>query len=221
MTFTRDRVDYTRHCFATLEKNAGCDYDHYVLDNNSTDNTLDYLNSWSCAPTNIRSVHFSKTNLGICAGANKLLDYLDPGRYDVIVRYDNDCEVTSPDTLKVCAELAAEYGVICSPHVLGLRNPPPSHRQAKVGDRLLDETTILGGIFMAVPSFLFWEHGYRYDETNPLASGDEAIVPFWRSRGGTCGYIHALTVNHYETTEGQKTRYPEYEQRKTRELAAR
>lgn len=221
ITMTRDRVDYSRHCFATLEQNAGCDFDWYVLDNASTDGTPDYLKTWACATTSVRSVHFSKENIGICAGANSLLDYLDPERYDCVIRYDNDCEVTQPGTLKACAELAANYGAIVAPRVNGLNNPPETLFTVSLGGEFVDETRILGGIFMAIPSFLFWEYGYRYDETNPLASGDEAIVPWWRARGGVCGYLHGFTVNHYETTEGQKARYPEYERRKTRELAAR
>ena len=39
LTLTRDRLEYTQHCFETLRQNAGCDYDHYVLDQGSEDGT--------------------------------------------------------------------------------------------------------------------------------------------------------------------------------------
>jgi GT2 family glycosyltransferase len=41
LTLTRDRLPYTQHCFATLKENAGCDYDHIVLDQGSTDGTAE------------------------------------------------------------------------------------------------------------------------------------------------------------------------------------
>jgi hypothetical protein len=209
ITFTRDRLDYTKHCFASLKANAGCDFNHYVLDQGSTDGTQEWLLSeWDSHDL------WLPENIGICRGANKLLDILDPSRFDVVCRYDNDCEVTQPDTLKTTAELAATYGAIVSPRVSGLLNPPATLRTVSLGGHLLDETAILGGIFMAIPSQLFWEHGFRYDENAHLHSGDEAIIPWWRARGGVCGYLQDFTVTHYETTSGQRERYPDYFARK-------
>ncbi len=220
LTFTRDRLAYTAHCFDTLERNAGWAYDHFVLDQASTDKTWGWLQNWSKQDAaGERVIYRGQENVGICAGANMLLDQLDPARYDVIVRYDNDCEVTQPDTLKTCAELADRFGVICAPHVLGLNNPPPTLSTVRTGDHLIDSTAILGGIFMTIPSFLFWEHEFRYDETHQKWAGDEAIVPWWRARGGICGYVHGLTVNHYQTTNGQHARYPDYFRRRALEGA--
>lgn len=219
ITLTRDRLDYTMTCFQTLEQHAGIEYDHYVLDNASTDGTINWLSEWTRSGKG-QHIIFSKENLGICVGANRLLELLDPSRYDVIVRFDNDCEVTQPDTLKVCAELSAKHGAIVSPRVNGLNNPPPTIRTVSLSGHPLDETAILGGIFMVIPAFLFDELGYRFNERAPLATGDEEIVPWWRMHGGVCGYLQEFSVNHYETTEGQKARYPEYEQRKVAEIAA-
>lgn len=223
LTFTRDRLAYTRHCFGTLEQLAGIPYDHFVLDQGSTDGTIGWLGEWMREGHgqhgNGRHILFSKTNIGICAAANRLLDLLDPARYDVIVRYDNDCELVQPDTLRVCADLSRRFGAIVAPTVTGLNSPPKTIRTVSLGGYLLDEKQLLGGIFMCVPAFAFDELGYRFDETMPLATGDEAIVPWWRGSGGVAGWLHDYTVNHYETTEGQKATYPEYEERKRAELA--
>jgi hypothetical protein len=220
MSFTRDRLAYTAHCFNSLQENAGCDYDHYVLDQGSTDNTWAWLQNWKTQKPG-RWIYRVPGNIGICAGANMLLGQaLTKARYDVVVRYDNDCEVTDPDTLRVCAELAHTYGAIVAPRVHGLNNPPATIRTVSLGGRLLDVTGILGGVFMAIPAFMFTEHGFRYDERNPPWTGDEAIVPWWRDRGGVCGYVHGLGVNHYETTDGQRERYPDYFDRTAREQAA-
>lgn len=219
LTFTRDRLDYTRHCFASLQKNAGCEYDHWVLDQASTDGTVGFLTEWVDLWPG-RHVVLAKKNMGICPAANHLIDLMDPAKYDVIVRYDNDCEVTQPDTLKVCADLAYRFGAITAPRINGLNNPPAAIRTVSLGGTLLDETAVLGGIFMCVPAFMFAEMGYRFDENHPPATGDEAIVPWARAHGGVCGYVQDYSVNHFETTEGQKARYPSYEDRKRRELAA-
>lgn len=219
ITMTRDRVDYTRYCFASLSAHAGCEYDHFVLDQGSTDGTLEYLSEWVRNGQG-RSVIFSKTNLGICKAANALVLQAAPSRYDVIVRYDNDCELTQPDTLKTCADLAHRYGAIVAPSINGLNHPPQTIRTVSLGGHLLDEKPILGGIFMCIPAFAFDECGYRFDERSPLATGDEAIVPWWRGRGGVAGWLQDVSVNHYETSEGQKSTYPEYEERKRAELQA-
>jgi hypothetical protein len=88
----------------------------------------------------------------------------------------------------------------------------------QLGRYVLEETTILGGIFMAIPGEAFWKHGYRFDESMPRYTGDEAIVPWWRRRGGVTGYLDGYTVNHYETSVGQEARYPEYHSRKLSEM---
>lgn len=205
LSLTRDRLAYTQHCFQTLKDNAGCDYDHYVVDQASEDGTVEWLNEQDDL-----DVIFASENIGICPGLNVLLEQsCDASAYDVIVRFDNDCEVLQPDTLRVVCEEAFEQGIIAAPRVLGLNNPPPVLRS----DDDLDETAVLGGIFMAIPATAFSVGGYRYDETFPLWEGDEAICGWWRAAGGTVGYLRGWTVNHYLTTSGQHADIPDYFQR--------
>jgi glycosyltransferase involved in cell wall biosynthesis len=213
---TRDRLPYTKHCFETLRRFAGCDYDHYVVDQGSTDGTPEWLED-----DDTLDLFLLDENVGICRGLNLLLEHsVDVDAYDVIVRFDNDCEVVWPDTLRVAATLAAEHEVIVAPKVEGLLSPPPTLSRFRLGGRLFLETAVLGGIFMAIPARLFGELGYRYDERNPPWGGDEQIVPWWRSRGGRAGYVAGYPVNHYETTAGQRARFPGYEARKREEMVA-
>lgn len=216
LTLTRDRLDYTRHCFATLHANAGIDFDHYVLDQASTDGTAEWLQSDEFEGAAVAV----DENLGVCRGLNLLLDEVVPAEeYDVIVRFDNDCEVLQPGTLSTVALIAHEYDCILAPHVQGLQNKPATIGRVLAGDLMISETGILGGIFMAIPARLFTEHGFRYDESNHPHTGDEEIVPWWRARGGVCGYLDGFAVNHYETTVGQRSRHPAYWERKDREYA--
>jgi GT2 family glycosyltransferase len=205
LTLTRDRLDYTKHCLETLERNAGCEYDHYILDQGSQDGTVEWLRMNTKA--HIYELH---ENIGICRGLNFLLEEFDPIDYDAIVRWDNDCEVLSKDALLFSAWIANEYEIICSPLVHGLRNPPGSIGELQAGPHRILETEILGGIFMAIPSTIFYLDQFRYDFEQPLWKGDELICPWWRARAGHCGYVADLEVNHYLTTEGQGKDMPDY-----------
>lgn len=211
LTLTRDRMDYSRHCFRTLQELAGRDYDHFVLDQGSQDGTAEWL-----LGEDVTAV-LLKQNIGICRGLNVLLDQL-PRDYDVIVRFDNDCEVLQPDTLRIVSEVALAHEAIVAPRVLRLRYPPPVVSVTALDDYLLDETGILGGIFMAIPGSIFREHGFRYDESMPPYTGDEAIVDWWRRRGGRAGYLRGWSVNHYERVVEQEQHYPDYQQRKLAEM---
>lgn len=218
LSLTRDRLAYSQYCFQTLRANAGCDYDHFVLDNASTDGTFEWL--MDEFDEHLTGLAASPRNVGICRALNRMLDEFELSEHDVIVRFDNDCEVTQPDTLKTVCEVALEHDAIVAPRVLGLQAPPLTLCNTQLGDQVLEETAILGGIFMAIPATLFFEHGFRYDESMPPYTGDEAIVPWWRSRGGRAGYLQGWHVNHYLTSVGQRSdgRVAEYEKRKLAEM---
>lgn len=221
LSLCRDRLAYTQHCFGRLAQLAGCEYDHYILDQGSLDCTADWLLDYQEEPPGwcaYADAHLVAENVGVCPGLNLLMDGgCDASIYDVIVRFDNDCEVTEPDTLREVARLALAHEMILAPRVLGLRNPPPAISRIELDSTAVDETTILGGIFMAIPAYLFSQEGYRWDEAQPPWAGDEAITSWYRSRGGRCGYVHDITVCHYETTDGQHARYPEYFRRRVLE----
>lgn len=212
LTLTRDRLAYTKHCFETLRENAGCDFDWFILDQGSQDGTPEWL-----LEQDDLDVTLMEENIGICRGLNLLLDTaVDPRDYDVLVRYDNDCEVLTPDTLVELARLAVETNRILAPRVLGLKNPPATLSQ----DGSFSETMILGGIFMVIPAALFTEHGYRYRDWFPPYAGDEDICRWWREKRGKCGYIEDFQVNHYLTSEGQERDDIPYYERKKKEIAA-
>src|SRR5690349_4481936 len=98
LTLCRDRVEYTRTCFASLRANAGIDYDHFVLDQGSLDETWEYLSSIP-----LKKRIRLEENVGLCPGLNRLLEAGAAEGYDVVVRYDNDCEVPQPNTLRTLA----------------------------------------------------------------------------------------------------------------------
>lgn len=204
LTLTRERLSYTRHCFERLRDLAGCDYDHFVLDQGSRDGTAEWLRMQDVELVALRE------NVGCCRGWNVLVDLtkIAPKSYDVLVCFDNDCELTGPETLRVVAGLASEHQTLLSPRVLGLRYPPPTLGQFTLGEHVIDETAVLGNIFMAIPAGLFEE--FRFDESNLPWAGGEAITSWYRSQGGRCGYVRGFECWHYRTTDGQVRDYPWY-----------
>lgn len=217
LTLTRDRLPYTQHCFETLRQNAGCEYDHYVLDQGSQDGTVEWLLDEASAGR-IDPVFFPE-NIGCCRGWNYLVDLYPPipENYDVIVTFDNDCEMLDADTLSTVAGLAAEYEVILSPHVLGLMHPPPTIGRTHLGEFAVDLKPIIGNIFMAIPSPLLVRDGFRWDERFAVWDGGESITQWFRARGGHCGYVYGFRVNHYKTTLGQVADIPWYFERRVLE----
>jgi len=206
LTLTRDRLEYTQHCFAALRTHAGCDYDHFVLDQGSADGTPRWLANGVYTGLSLR-----RDNIGISRGMNELLD-LAGGGYDVIVKFDNDCELTMPNTLRDVAALTLEGNALLSPRILGLNNPPSLNGMFLIGEEAIMDIPQIGGIFLAAPAAIYEE--YRYPEAGPKWGMDDAhICSWWRSRGGRCGYVGRLSSNHYETTNGQHERYPEYFER--------
>lgn len=201
LTLTRDRLPYTQHCFQRLRKVAGCEYDHYVLDQASTDGTVEWLNDQDDL-----AVQFASENIGINRGLNHLLDEIHLDEYDVVVKFDNDCEILTPDTLHDVCKHALEQDAILSPRILGLRNPVPSFGTNGV----IDLTSIVGGIFMAVPAYVY-QDGFRYNPRVGLwGSDDSDLSGWWRYQGKRCGYVRGYYANHYLTTDGQHADIPEY-----------
>lgn len=213
LTMTRDRLDYTKKSFASLRENAGCDFDHFVWDNGSTDETPEWLRNEYLPDSAF--VSLGPDNIGICRAANKLLDLTkEHADYDVFVRFDNDCEVVRPGILRQTCEIATG-GFVVAPKVLGLLNPPGSIGEFIVDGVVIQETGVLGGVFMAIPRAVF-DAGYKFPEDGPKWGGDESALPWWREQGGRGGYLRDWHVFHH--TEKHNQDYPDYYQRKLAEI---
>ena len=210
LSLTRDRLEYTKHCFDSLYTNAGCEFDHYILDQGSHDGTRKALHAYP-------NVVLLKHNIGISRGMNVLLEVIDGQGYDVVVKFDNDCELNEPDTLATIARLAYDGNALLSPRILGLQNPPPVTGRFTIGDETVLDIPQIGGIFLAAPAHVYDE--FRFNPDNPTFGGDDVeICRWWRHGGGQCGYVERFTANHYETTKGQQERFPAYFERKFSEM---
>ena len=216
-SITRDRLFYTKLCFNSLKEKAGIEYDHYVFDNGSKDGTVEWLKE------NIglfEKVEYSGENQGISKASNRAIEnILNSGKnYDMIVKFDNDCFVETMGTLKTMSELFEQYPnnlMVISPSVNGLVNSPPIKSIDTMGKHGFAHTNIVGGLFHCTSPKLYTEKGFRYNENLPLGKGqDDEVCLFARMWGGFVGYVQKVFVQHYETTDGQAKRFPDYFKRK-------
>jgi glycosyltransferase involved in cell wall biosynthesis len=219
-TLTRDRLRYTQECFASLRANAGHPYDHYVVDNGSTDGT----HGWLVDDYKPHWIWPLDENAGISRASNIALRAVMVGNYDLIVKMDNDCMVQREGILAEFARIyhddphAHRYAL--SPRVEGINRQPTRYRHQQVAGHSVGLTPIIGGLFHVLPVAMYrhyYTHG-GYPETLPLAKGqDDHLCEWLRVNGYLKGYVEDLTVAHHETTDGQAARYPEYFERKWKE----
>ena len=220
-TLTRERLFYTKHCFKMLQKKAGYPFHHLVIDNGSKDGTAEWLVKKYSKIRNVDYVLLDE-NAGIANGCNLAYDLLKDD-YDLIIKMDNDCEVLSEGLILSIADL---YTILkhdgldklynLSPRIEGIVNQPPRIGSATFSEYKIGLTNHIGGLFSITPIYL--RSKFSFPEILPKAKGQDSYQSAKvTSLGGFCGYIENLAVNHYETTDGQKLRYPEYFTRKYKE----
>lgn len=220
-SLTRDRLDYTRQCFASLRQNAGLPFDHYVLDNGSIDDTRGWLNLHADAGW-FRWYSLQPENLGISVASNILLRRILQEDYDVILKVDNDCYVRTPNILRHIADVVSAAGDnwIFSPRVEGINKQPKRARNVEIAGHPIGVVGIVGGLFHVVPAKVYraYMDAGGYPEDLPKAKGqDDHFCDWWKRRRGNIGYIEDIVVEHFESTDGQAQRYKEYFERKWEE----
>jgi len=213
----RDRLQYTKDCFASLWENAGMPFDHYVFDNGSDDGTKEWLTEnadrWKWRG-------WSAINRGISSGSNLCLDAILRQDYDLVAKFDNDCFVRTPNILPQICDVMREAGEnwILSPRVEGINKQPKRARNVEIAGHPVGVTAIVGGLFHIVPAAVYRRYMEQggFPETLPKAHGQDDHFCHWfkTTQRGNCGYIEDLVVSHHETTDGQAKRFPEYFTRK-------
>lgn len=217
-TLTYDRLEYTKQMFETLSENAGYKYDHFVVDNGSSDETPEWLKE-NKKKYNIKELILNEKNVGISKGSNQALDVIGDD-YDIIIKIDNDCRVESEDVLATLVDVfKRSRDIILSPTVEGLIDSPggvPRVRHIYIGNRLLGLTTHLGGIFVAAHKSAYKD--FRWEENDFLHGMQDAIFSqSCAKRGFALAYYEDLRVEHIDSTDGQKKKYEAYFERRKKE----
>lgn len=217
-SFTRDRLEYTTTCFNSLrlcKKNIP--FDHYVIDNGSTDGTKNYL---AKTINSYKGLIISPLNYGLHIASNLIYALMEP--CDLVIKFDNDCFIPERSMIKhivsvYSALIAKGNKYILSPQIKGIVNQPKRGEIVTIKSNKIEyhlgTVGQIGGICMAIPFELF--KLLKFNVNLPMARGlDTSICNQAINFGYKLAYIEDIYVEHYETTNGQAKKYPEYFKRK-------
>jgi glycosyltransferase involved in cell wall biosynthesis len=210
-TFTMDREAYTRRMLDSIRVTTSVPFDHYVIDNASTDGTRALLEARS---SQLTQVVYNPTNVGLSVGTNQALDMLGE-RYDYIVKVDNDCEFKSEGWLEALIAVAEARGreVVLSPRVDGLgpgmEGGHPRYGTDRVAGFTIGLTDHIGGICCFAPTAAYRD--FRYGKTALHGYQDVLFSIYVRQKlGWDMAYVEDVSVLHMDTTMAQEDVFPEY-----------
>lgn len=222
-SLTYDRLEYTKACFESLYKTAGYEFDHYVVDNGSTDGTKEWIFDQSEWGDTI----YNEKNRGISAASNQAIESIMNGegvKYDIIGKVDNDCFFLTEGWLAKIVDIwKVNHRIALSPYVQGLKGNPGGAQRLDYGvvkGEYLGLTRHLGGICHFVDASAYRD--FRWDEQGFLHGvQDVEFSQYLLLKGFQMGYLENYFVEHYKGTDGQHKDYPEYFERRKAEKTTR
>lgn len=143
-TLTQNRLELTKQMMKSLDENTHIPFEHYIIDQGSTDGTLEWLKSFTYKLGKLYIFPLSK-NIGINSGDNFALDRIGRNT-DVIIKLDNDALIMTDNWLEQCL-LVLKPKMLISPYILGLlQNRGGILRYAYDKENNLGYTFAIGGI---------------------------------------------------------------------------
>jgi glycosyltransferase involved in cell wall biosynthesis len=182
-------------------ENCGMEFDHFILDNGSTDGTQEWLKGRE-------NVILLPKNTGLWTAINILLLYTNFFYdYQLVLKLDNDLEFPEDGWLRKLVDTyeARDYDIL-TPFVDGICN-------GKGGpDRLHDDKGI--GVTLHCGGASLLTNAENYDSLFPnqiMARGWDV----WFSKDKRCGLVEDIHIKH--DTEKQEKDKPDYYKRKVDE----
>ena len=181
-TLTRDRLEYTKRMLTQL-KNCGVAYDHYILDNGSTDGTKKWLRD------NGYDFIDCPNNTGLWYGIQLVINHTNRFEgYDYVLKLDNDMEFPYDNWLFNLIEAYKENDFdVLSPFVEGVCNGAGGVPRLYIENGIGVVEHVGGACLLTTPSY--------YDEDLPngyMATGWDT----WFCLGLRCGVLEDIHVKH-------------------------
>ena len=209
-TMTLNRLEYTKKMYESLSL-GDYDFDWFVLDQNSTDGTKEWLKG-KC------DLIEEKENIGVAKGWDKLIKRIkEVGGYDIVVKVDNHAEMMTKGWLKEMVYIFERNRmVILSPYVEGLEDSPGGVMRQRpdgespyvlINDKVMGMVPNLGGIVFATPLKLY--DNFSFPE-GIQGNKDYYLSQYARSLGYNLMYMEEFRVWHIDGTAGQKIKYKDY-----------
>ena len=211
-TLTFNRLEYTKKMFKSIHKTTKYPFDHYVVDNGSTDGTKKYLKELKKKGW-IKEIIFNKENAGIPYSSNQALDAINPEKYTYIMKVDNDALFKTKGWLEAMMSIYERNEMLClSPYIEGLAGMPggtPRMVYGNLAGEFLGMVEHLGGIVTIAPSKVYLD--WRWPEGAFMQGGNDVIFcAYVQKFGYQLAYLENYKVEHVEGTIGQENRYPDY-----------
>lgn len=212
-SITYNRLDYTKKSFKSLHETAGYSFDHFVVDNGSTDGTKEWLEQQH-GMLKIKQIILNDHNEGISKASNDAITMIKNHGYDCIVKWDNDCMGLTKGWLAKMIDLwKASRKLALSCYVQGLVDNPggaPRIAYGTLKGEPIGLTKHLGGICHFVDAHAYDD--FKWDD-NAFLHGiqDMEFSQYLQFHGFTQGYLENYFVSHGpKGTAQQKKDYEEY-----------
>lgn len=215
-SLTYDRLSETAVSFGTLHNTANYPFTHIVVDNGSSDGTVDWLKEY--AQGKDVQLIINSENKGISLASNQALDWAKSQDYDIIVKVDNDAIFKTKKWLSKMVQIwKANRKLALSCYISGLKDNPggaPRVVYGKICGELVGMARHLGGIVHFVDAKAYDDFRWPTDETLH-GNQDVEMSLYLASRGYQMGYLENYFVNHgIEGTKGQEDKYKDYFERR-------
>lgn len=217
-TLTYDRLEYTRKTLDSLIAMAGYSYDHFIVDNHSTDGTVEWLKT-NKEKYHIKEIIENNENVGISRASNQALNAIGKD-YDIIIKLDNDCELETSNIIFDLVEVfRRNKRLVISPNIEGLIDNAgglPRFTNGYIGEFLFGFVEHLGGIFVAAPAELYDK--FRWNDNDFLHGVQDVIFSQYCLKNFySLTYFENHRAMHIDSTYGQKEKFPEYFNRRKQE----
>jgi len=193
-TLTKNRIELTKQMLASLYKNTHIPFDHYIIDQGSTDGTVEYLNDFNHQLGKLHIFSLNR-NIGINSGDNFALDKIGH-ETDIIVKLDNDALIMTDSWLEQCLAVLKPKMLI-SPYILGLlvnRGGLPRYTYKNN----LGYTFALGGICMIGYAKAWFEDSGGFPACMPADyhHDDIEFCGRLREKGYKFAYLESVVIKH-------------------------
>jgi glycosyltransferase involved in cell wall biosynthesis len=224
-SLTYDRLEYTKKSFKSLEETAGFPFDHYVVDNGSTDGTQEWLTE-QFKKKKIKQIRLNEKNVGISKASNEAIEMIKHHTpYDCIVKWDNDCIGLTKNWLTKMVEIwQSNRRIALSCYVQGLVDNPGGAVRVGYGTlkgELIGVTKHLGGICHFVDAHAYDD--FKWEENSFLHGiQDMEMSQYLLFHGWSQGYMENYYISHGpKGTAAQKKDFSEYFERRVHEKQTR
>jgi phage FluMu protein Com len=201
VTFCMNRFFYTKYCWTRLHMNSKIHFDQYVIDNGSLDETREWLLK---NRRSFKKIILNKTNIGLKSSIEKVLPYINS---EFLILGSNDLEPVTSNIIGILYDFweKTKGEFLFSPIISGIRSKIDIEKDITIHGykaQIVDKT---GSCLQVIPIKLLKQ--YLSQATEWRAN---QFCTFCAKKGVKNLYLTDAVINHFETSEGQIKRYPDY-----------